>query len=166
KSVQTLAPVLQHQILQSSNRFKYIQRRLQQVIAQATFILSEQARASGFSPVGVELGFGYPSELALLRIPLPNGYEIYVRGRIDRVDRAYESERLYLRIIDYKSSKRGLNLVDVYYGLALQMLTYLDVVLSQAEAWLGQRAYPGGVLYFHIHNELLKADERLEKETI
>lgn len=166
KSVATLAPILQHQILQSSNRFKYIQQKLQQVIAQATYILSEQARASGFSPVGVELGFGYQSELDPLRIALPNGYELFLRGRIDRVDRAYKDEQLYLRIIDYKSSARGLQLVDVYYGLALQMLTYLDVVLSQAESWLGEKAFPAGILYFHVHDAMLSVDDKLPEDKI
>src|SRR5699024_4349789 len=53
-----LAPNLQNQIVHSSNRYKYIQQKLQEVIARATFILSEQARQSDFSPVGLELGFG------------------------------------------------------------------------------------------------------------
>src|SRR5699024_4704573 len=58
KSVTHLAPILQHHILSSSRRYRYIQRKLQNVIARATFILSEQARLSGFSPIGIELGFG------------------------------------------------------------------------------------------------------------
>src|SRR5699024_4282034 len=38
KSISHLAPALQHHILSSSNRYQYIQRKLQEVIAQATFI--------------------------------------------------------------------------------------------------------------------------------
>src|SRR5699024_1488983 len=82
KSISHLAPALQHHILSSSNRYQYIQRKLQEVIAQATFILSEQARASGFSPVGIELGFGENEDLAPVMIPLPNDYELVLRGRI------------------------------------------------------------------------------------
>lgn len=166
KSMSHLAPALQHQILSSSNRYQYIQKKLQDVIAQATYILSEQARASGFSPVGIELGFGFKDELAPLSVALPNGYELLLRGRIDRVDKAIEHEQLYLRIIDYKSSSRGLDLLDVYYGLALQMLTYLDVVLSQSQAWLGMEASPAGVLYFHVHDAMLSEDNRLADDEI
>src|SRR5699024_11356119 len=97
------------------------------ISAKATYILSEHARLSGFTILGIELGFGFDNEgLDPLIVELPNGYELALRGRIDRVDQAIHNESLYLRIIDYKSSSRGLNLVDVYYGLALQMLTYLD----------------------------------------
>jgi ATP-dependent helicase/nuclease subunit B len=169
RAVGKLAPVLQHQILHSSNRYRYIQEKLEEVIARATYILSEQARQSNFSPVGLEVAFGENAPLDPLTIELPNGYELVLRGRIDRVDQALDASQLYLRIIDYKSSARGLNLVEVYYGLALQMLTYLHVVLSQAESWLGMKATPAGVLYFHVHNPMISEqpdipEDRLEKE--
>ena len=166
KAVSQLAPVLQHQILHSSNRYKYIQQKLQQVIARAAFVLSEQARQSRFSPIGLELGFGKNQTLDARTLPLPNGFELVLGGRIDRVDKALNTDPLLLRIIDYKSSSKGLNLVEVYYGLALQMLTYLDVVLSQSEKWLGVKATPAGVLYFHVHNPMISGNDRLNEEKI
>lgn len=156
KSIEHLSPVLQHRILSSSNRYKYIQQKLEEIIAKATYILSEQARLSGFTILGIELAFGFGEEgLDPLIIELPNGYELALRGRIDRVDQAVQNDDLYLRIIDYKSSSRGLNLADVYYGLALQMLTYLDVVLTQSPTWLNKQAKEAGILYFHVHNAML-----------
>lgn len=161
RSVAKLAPILQHRILSSSKRYTYIQRKLQDVIERATFILSEQARLSGFSPIGIELSFGFGEQLKPIIIPLENDYELVLRGRIDRVDKAEYNENLYLRIIDYKSSSHDLRLLDVYYGIALQMLTYLNVILSQSEQWLGKQANPAGVLYFHMHNNQLNLDSHL-----
>ena len=171
RAVEKLAPVLQHEILMSSNRYRYIQQKLQEVISRATYILSEQARRTSFSPVGLELGFGQKEQLPPITLPLENGFELMLRGRIDRVDKAVNGEELFLRIIDYKSSARNLNLVDVYYGLALQMLTYLDVVLTHSETWLGTKATPAGVLYFHVHNPMISSqhmlsDEKLEDELL
>ncbi|WP_430787753.1 helicase-exonuclease AddAB subunit AddB [Virgibacillus flavescens] len=166
KAVTNLAPILQHQILHSSNRYKYIQQKLQEVIARAAFILSEQARQSDFSPIGLELGFGPDQTLSPITLPLENGFELMLRGRIDRVDQAINQNDLFLRIIDYKSSAKGLNLVEVYYGLALQMLTYLDVVLSQSEQWLGKKATPAGVLYFHVHNPMIAGKQRMQDDQI
>lgn len=166
QSMEHLAPLLQHHILSSSNRYRYIQRKLRDVIAQATFILSEQARASGFSPIGIELGFGEGQPLKPLSIPLREGFELLLRGRIDRVDEAKLNDQLYLRIIDYKSSARGLQLVDVYYGLALQMITYLHVILMQAEEWLGMKASPAGILYFHVHDAIVSAEGELSDDEI
>lgn len=166
KAISYLAPVLQHQILHSSKRYQYIQRKLEGIVARATFILSEQSRLTNFSPVGLEVGFGYPNQLDPLEIPLTDERKLLLRGRIDRIDQATDEEQLYLRIIDYKSSAKGLNLAEVYYGLALQMITYLDVVLLNAEKWLGQKAAPGGVLYFHVHNPMLSLSESLADEKI
>lgn len=169
KSIDELAPVLQHHILASSNRYRYLKRKLQQVIAKATYVLSEQARASGFSPVGIELSFGYDKGLEPVKIPLPNGRELHLRGRIDRVDKAQINNELYLRIIDYKSGSQSLSLEEVYYGISLQMLTYLHVVLEQAQSWLKMGASPAGILYFHVHDAMLNdpevaTEEQLEKE--
>lgn len=167
KSVTKLAPILQHHILSSSNRYRYIMRKLQNVIAQATYILSEQARASGFSPVGLEVGFGYKEGLKPLEIALPNNRKLKLRGRIDRIDKAMIGDELYLRIIDYKSSEQSLSFSDVYYGLSLQMLTYLDVVLQQAEHWLqAKNASPAGVLYFHVHQPMLSKEEAIGEDEL
>ncbi|MBM7554098.1 helicase-exonuclease AddAB subunit AddB [Thalassobacillus pellis] len=166
RAVTELAPILQHQILHSSNRYQYLQHKLQNVIARAAFVLSEQARSSKFSPVGMELGFGPDQQLPPLTLDLPNGFELMLRGRIDRVDKAVGEEDLFLRIIDYKSSAKGLNLVEVYYGLALQMLSYLDVVLTHAEQWLGAKATPAGVLYFHVHNPMISGKQKMADQAI
>lgn len=168
--MERLSPVLQHQILHSSNRYQYMKQKLETVISRATFILSEQARRTRFSPIGLEVGFGLAdSPLAPVRTTLSNGYELILRGRIDRVDQAKVDDQLYLRIIDYKSSKKSLDLVDVYYGLSLQMLAYLDVLLQNSEHWLGLKATPAGVLYFHVHDQLLSQpdiipSDKLEQE--
>lgn len=166
QAVEKLAPVLQHEILMSSNRYQYIQQKLLEVISRATYILSEQARHSSFSPVGLELGFGNDETLPPITLPLRNGFELMLRGRIDRVDKTMDEEELFLRIIDYKSSAKSLNLVDVYYGLALQMLAYLDVVLTHSETWLGTKASPAGVLYFHVHNPMISSKQMLSNEKL
>jgi len=84
-----------------------------------------------------------------------------MRGRIDRVDAAVVNGKPYLRIVDYKSSAKSLDLNDVYYGLSLQMLTYLDVAVANATIWLGNEADPAGVLYMHVHNPMLKATQEM-----
>ncbi|MDM5198548.1 helicase-exonuclease AddAB subunit AddB [Fictibacillus enclensis] len=164
--VDSLALKLQSQILLSTNRHLYIKNKLSDIVGRASHMLSEHARVSGFSPVGLELGFGKQQPLPPLKYTLPNGTSMEIIGRIDRVDSAEGSQGLMLRIIDYKSSSTGLNLSEVYYGIALQMLTYLDVVISHSVEWLGKEAHPAGVLYFHIHNPLLSQKKLLTLEEV
>ena len=139
KAVEMLAPKLQNQILLSSNRHHYLKRKLENVISRATAVLSEQAKWSGFAPIGLELGFGKNGTLPPLSFTLQNGTKMELMGRIDRVDKAEEENEIFLRVLDYKSSEKDLNLTEVYYGLALQMLTYLDIVVTHSKVWWGQR---------------------------
>lgn len=162
--VDSLTPRLQSEILLSSSRYRYIARKLKGIVGKATTILAEHGRRSQFVPVGLELGFGPGEQLPPLSFELPNGNRMDIIGRIDRVDKAESEKGMLLRVIDYKSSRTGLYLPELYYGLSLQMLTYLDVVLTHSEAWLGQQADPAGVLYFHVHNPLLKTNQPLSAE--
>ncbi|MCL1631072.1 helicase-exonuclease AddAB subunit AddB [Sporolactobacillus sp. CPB3-1] len=166
-TVNDLAPRLQRQILTSSNRYRYMQHKLTQVVARVARVMRRHAQLSGFSPVSLELPFGPGAPLPALEFPLKGGARMEVVGRIDRVDRARDDQgRLLLRVIDYKSGAKNLNLSEVYYGLALQMLTYLDVIITYSRQWLGAEADPAGVLYFHVHNPVLNLDERLPEDEL
>ncbi|KYC97202.1 hypothetical protein B4102_0857 [Heyndrickxia sporothermodurans] len=166
EAVAYLSPRLQHQILLSSNRHHYIKRKLEQVIGRASLILSEHAKISGFAPIGMELGFGPRAALPPLSFTLKNGTKMELQGRIDRVDKAQDQNGVYLRIIDYKSSPRELDLTEVYYGLALQMLTYLDIVVTHSKNLIGTEGLPAGVLYFHMHNPIINSNRILTMDEI
>lgn len=162
EAVKSIAPKLQHEILLSSERHHYIQRKLEQIITRASYVLSEHAKVSGFSPIGLELGFGPNGMLPPLTFSLKNGKKMELAGRIDRVDQAKaEDDGVYLRVIDYKSSEKDVNLSEVYYGLALQMLTYLDIVITHSDQLVEMKASPAGVLYFHVHNPFINTTKML-----
>lgn len=161
EAVELLAPKLQHEILLSSNRHHYIKRKLEQIIKRASLVLQEHAKASGFAPVGLELGFGPKQKLPPMKFSLRNGTKMELVGRIDRVDKAEDEKGVYLRIIDYKSSAKDLDMNEIYYGLALQMLTYLDIILTNSNTLIGKQADPAGVLYFHVHNPIVNTKKML-----
>lgn len=164
QAVDKLAPKLQGEILLSTKRYGFIARKLKNIVGRASVILGEQSRRGSFEPIGLELDFGPGKELPPLVFKLDNGFVMEIVGRIDRVDAAEGTQGILLRVIDYKSSLTDLKLHEVYYGLALQMLTYLDVILSSAEEWIGAPAFPAGTLYFHVHNPLLQSSNGLGAE--
>ena len=82
-------------------------------------------------------------------------------GRIDRVDVAEGENGLLLRVIDYKSSQTDLKLHEVYYGLSLQMLTYLEVLLVLPKNGLGKRrCRPRFSLWFCGSSRLFEWQQR------
>jgi ATP-dependent helicase/nuclease subunit B len=163
-AVDRLLPRVQSQILLSSHRHQVMARKLRDIVTQASAILGEHAALSAFKPVGLEMSFGPKGLLPALSLQLEGGRWMDIAGKIDRVDAAQSSSGLLLRIMDYKSSAMKLKLDEVAHGLSLQMLTYLDVVVSHAPHWLGQAAKPAGVLYFHVQNPLLNTPNGMPRE--
>ena len=163
-AVDKLLPRVQSQILLSSHRHQAMARKLRDIVTRASAMLGEQAVLSAFKPVGLELSFGPDGLLPALSLPLDGSRWMDIVGKIDRVDAAESSAGLLLRILDYKSSSTKLKLDEVAHGLSLQMLTYLDVVVTHAPHWLGRAAKPAGVLYFHVQNPLLNTANGLSPE--
>lgn len=145
-------------ILDSSSRMNYIRYQLAQTIKKVSWALKKQSERSGLSTVQTEVLFGQLATqkgIKGLELPLEKGGKVSVRGKIDRVDQLITNEAVYLSVIDYKSSHRKFNMTEAYYGLAMQMLTYLDVALMDAVNLVGQAAKPAGSLYLHVQNPIL-----------
>jgi ATP-dependent helicase/nuclease subunit B len=167
--VDRLLPKLQNEILLSTNRYRYLSRKLRRTVERSALVLTEHARRGTFRPVGVEIGFGKGEKLPPLICDLGNGIIMELTGRIDRVDLARGEAGGYFRVIDYKSSIQKLSLEEIYYGLKLQLLTYLEVILENAEILGGHQAIPAGLLYFPVKDPLITSklplsSEKLEEE--
>ena len=77
-----------------------------------------------------------------IEIELADGKKVEITGKIDRVDIAKTAEGNYIRIIDYKSSIKNIDLNEVEAGLQLQLLTYVDAICKK------EKTEPAGALYF------------------
>ena len=167
-----LAPQLQNEILMSTARHKYLTGRLKKTVERAVLTLRDHAKRGSFRPVGFELAFGDNANLPPLEIELTDkGDYIKLRGRIDRVDKAVYDDKIYLRVIDYKSGLDDFELEDIYYGLSLQLLVYLEVVLQYSDQLLGKEGIPGGIFHFKIDNPIItkpgpEKQEIIEEEII
>ena len=71
-----------------------------------------------------------------------------------------------MRVIDYKSSPHSFNVADAYYGIALQLITYLDVAVTDFSEAKGKEIKPAGAYYLHVHNPVLKDSKSIEKDML
>lgn len=117
-------------ILGSSKRYAYLSGGLKRTVTKAVLLISRHIEMSSFEPSGYEVEFEDKGRYPAITIELPSGQAVKMTGRIDRIDSMTNEDGTYLRIIDYKSGNKALKLADVYYGLQLQLLTYLDAVLG------------------------------------
>ena len=71
-------------------------------------------------------------------------------GRIDRVDTYETSDKVYVKIIDYKSGNTSFSLVNLYHGLQLQLVVYMNAALELEENAIRAKSGTGGYFYYHI----------------
>lgn len=158
-------------ILNSSARYRQLMERLKKVLVTALYIIAEHIKRSEFEPTGFEEGFGPYDKYPPITIELENGEEIKLIGRIDRIDMMEHEEETFVRIIDYKSGNKDIRLTDIYYGLQLQLLTYLDAILKGYREGDIKSLTAAGILYFRVDDPMIKggpgmSDEQLEKEIL
>ncbi|MBR6034405.1 MAG: helicase-exonuclease AddAB subunit AddB [Clostridia bacterium] len=152
-----------NQIFNSSTKFQSLTKRLEKVIQKAIKYIIEQLKYSDFKINGTEIEFSDKSVYEPIRLELDTGEKIEVTGKIDRVDIAQDDSGKYLRIIDYKSSAKNIDLGEVVAGLQIQLLTYLDAATDI------EKAIPAGIFYFGLIDSIIeskkdKTDEEIEQE--
>ncbi|KYH28414.1 helicase-exonuclease AddAB subunit AddB [Clostridium colicanis] len=153
-------------IFSSSPRYRYFTERLKRVLVKTILIIVEHLKRSGFQPIGHEIGFGSGESYPPIEIELSSGEKVRLIGRIDRVDKLDLEKKDYFRVIDYKSGNKDFSLSDVYYGLQLQLLTYLDAILTNEELRGEDQVLPGGVLYLKIDDPIIRGSRNLSDKEI
>lgn len=146
---------LQNKILLSNARYRYLAHKLKRTVHHAVRVLGEHARQGIFVPIELEVKFGPQEDIPPLEVPLSDGNSLILRGQIDRIDCAKLDNQVYLRILDYKSRESHVNLNQIYYGLDLQLLAYLDAALQGAQILLLSSKSPQAVNNSELHPDIM-----------
>ena len=147
-------------IFTSSEKFQILTNKLKRVVMQSMKYIIEGLKNSDFEVFANELEFKKGEEYRPITINLDDGKKVEITGKIDRIDMAKTAKGNYIRIIDYKSSVKNIDLNQVVAGLQIQLLTYLDAICNIEEV------LPAGVLYYSLIDPILKTDRKITKEQI
>ena len=147
-------------IFSATAKYRTLVRRLKRVIYLSMKYIIQSLKCSEFDVLQTELEFGnkdYPP----IEMTLDNGKRVSITGKIDRIDIAKAPNGKYIRIIDYKSSTKDIELNKVIAGLQLQLLTYVDAIVQK------ENLQPAGALYFTLlEPKLAGASKDMTKEEI
>lgn len=168
EEIQKLVEEIVNEILAGQKKYRFqetasvkiLVRRLKRIVSKALVYMIESLVHSDFEIQGTEVSFGQKSDYPPMVITLENGKRIEITGKIDRIDTAKGEKGTYVRIIDYKSSAKNIDLNEVYAGLQIQLLTYLDVACEEKDL------LPAGILYFSLLEQMVKADQKISEEEI
>ena len=135
-------------------------KRLRKAIKLSMKYIVNSLKYSDFEVLGHEIEFKNGKQYEPIEINLDDGKKVQITGKIDRVDIAKTEDGNYIRIIDYKSSIKNIDLNEVEAGLQLQLLTYVDAVCEK------ENTKPAGALYFSLIEPIIKSSRKLTEEKI
>ena len=153
-------------ILNSSKRFKYLSQRFKRVISKSVTVMAEQIGKGEFEVFKTEFDFGNYKTGEAVMLNLQDDEKVYLQGRIDRIDTLDLDGQTYIRIIDYKTGAKKFDLNELYYGLQMQLLVYLDAIIKNSKYILEKQVVPGAVLYFKVDDPIIKSKKEMTTEEV
>lgn len=168
RAVQAQAAVYGDSILFSEAKYRYVVTRIKRILKRTILTLQSQLKKGQFRPEHFEVSFSSLSDVSSVNISLSEKERMYLQGRIDRIDTCREGDAVYVKIIDYKSGNKDLDIAAVYYGLQLQLVVYMNAAVEMIEKKESdKRVIPAAMLYYHVSDPLIKAeDEQLSEEML
>ena len=162
-------------VLSSSSRHKYMLERINRISGRSIEVLTKHLEAGKFIPKAAEISFSAVNSLDAFTFKLSDDEVMRLSGTIDRLDVCDDGEgHVYIKVIDYKSGNKSLNLIQVYKGLSLQLVVYLNAareLILRDSAYSGKEIIPAGILYYHIEDPLVEgsiseSDEAISEKII
>ena len=153
-------------ILNSTAKYKYLAKRFKRVISRSVSVISDQIGKGEFEVFKSEFKFGSYDTGEAITLNLPSKETIYLQGVVDRIDTLDLDGSTYIRIVDYKTGSRKFDLTELYYGLQMQLLVYLDAIIRNSEYILHKQARPGAILYFKIDDPIIKGKKEMSTEEV
>ena len=146
--------------MKSSARNAYLEKKVERITDRTVRALIYQIRKGDFEPEEFEVDVS-------TRIPLKDGEALNLRGRIDRMDVFEDEDKVYVKIMDYKSGSTSFDLALLYHGLQLQLVVYMDAALKMQEnRHPGKQAVPAGIFYYHIDDPVIDREDGMTDEEI
>lgn len=146
-------------ILKDDEQTAYIISKITRIMIRTVMTLQFHVKSGKFKPEMHEYAF-------VREIPLTKG-RMLLKGRIDRIDLYEDNGRVFVKIIDYKSSGHDIDITNVYYGIEQQLSVYMSEALKhEKEINPGKIVLPSAILYYKIDNPMISTDEKTTDEAI
>ena len=160
KILENILSSSKYYIFTYSKKYKILTEKLKRVVIEALKYVVYTLKYSDFNVLGSEIEFSRTGKYEPIIIKLDDGRTLEIKGKIDRVDVAKLGDDRYVRIIDYKSSYRDIDLNKVVSGLNVQLITYLDAISEK------ENMIPSGTLYMSLIENIAKTDKSITDEEI
>ena len=146
---------------------EHMAKRMNHIFKQTVWALTAQVRKGRFKPNDFEISFSKADHLDALAFELENNNQIQLRGRIDRLDTCMDEDRLYVKVIDYKSGNTKFDLLKLYHGLQLQLVVYMNAAMElEKKNHDTKTIVPGGLFYYHIDDPVIEVTGEIDEQEV
>lgn len=157
ESVEEVTKDYRNGILTQTSRYGYMVRRLERLTKRTVWALCRQVAQGDMEPADFEVRFTPYDQIEAADIAIGKDGRMGLTGVIDRIDLLESDNQCYLKVVDYKSGSKTFDLAQVYYGLELQLVVYLDAATQRLQKKKKNVAViPAGIYYYHIDDPLLE----------
>lgn len=156
----------QNMAVYENARNEYALERIRRILKRTVWALTKQIKAGSFVPSGFEVSFGSTSDLNAVHFSLNEEEKVHLRGRIDRIDTYEDKDFVYVKVMDYKSGSKQFEFINIYHGLTLQLVVYMNVALEMMEQRCHKRAVPAGLYYYQVKDPMVESEQELSEEEL
>lgn len=136
-------------VLYSTKRNEYMISRVISMADRTVWAVTKQLLRGRFEPKEYERAFVLNNK---------------VRGRIDRIDTFEDAENVYVKVVDYKTGDSDFDLLDTYYGLKIQLVTYMNAAVAmEKRKHPNKDIVPAGMFYFNIKDPFVDETEDIDR---
>lgn len=139
-------------------RFELIFQKLSERLGKIFVHAQQELMASSFEPKVFEVDLRKEKNFSPLELEFGTNKKLSFGGIIDRADVCTINDKKYLRIVDYKSSAKKIDSVNLANGINMQMLLYLFSITENGNTFSDYM--PAGVLYSPIDINKIEIDKK------
>ena len=159
ESVVRIAAEYGNTILKDNSRNEYMIKRLTDLADRTVWAIGKQLERGEFAPDAYEMNFLVDEHEVL------GDKSLYMQGKIDRIDICEDDNNVYVRVVDYKTGKSDFDLLKTFYGLKLQLVTYMKAAQRiEKKRHPDKNIIPAGILYYNIDNPIIEVQSMPDEE--
>lgn len=146
---------------------RYTMGRMEKILQKCVKNISYQIGKGRFVPKEYEVSFQVIEDLKDMDLSLTDKDKMRLVGRIDRMDTYENEDKIYVKIVDYKSGDKNFDLAAFYHGTQLQLVVYMNEALRRTQKENpGKEAVSAAMLYYHMADPLVEGSAGISKEAV
>lgn len=154
-------------VIFDSARATYQVKRIKRILLRSVMSIAYQLRKGKFEPDEMEYRVKHEIDIDKVKVGLDEDEKVILGGSVDRLDIAKDGDRLYVKVVDYKSGDRNIDLVQFYRGLSLQLVVYLDQSVKKLKKLnRDKEVIPAAMFYYPMQDPIIETDEAMDEAAI